>query len=64
MSQVKDSYLILRVDEDEKKGFEKLAKEVYEFKNVSEFIRYALLHIDEKRPALGGKSFAPGNANG
>ena len=64
MSQVKDSYLILRVDAQEKQDYEKLAKEVYGFKNASDFIRYALDYVAEKRPTLGGKGFAPGNANG
>ncbi|HXH30265.1 MAG TPA: hypothetical protein VNJ01_05610 [Bacteriovoracaceae bacterium] len=54
--------LQIRLRNRTKQDIHELAVTIYGFDNTSEFIRYVLDFIDEKRPTLG-KAFGPGSAN-
>ena len=52
----------VRLGDKTAEDVERFAREVYGFKNTSEFMRIVLDYIEENRPTLG-KAFAPESAS-
>lgn len=53
-----DNVIHIRLGEKKAEDVAKFAKDVYGFRNTSEFMRQVLDYIEEHKPTLG-KAFAP-----